>query len=148
MDDLEHAITSASRHLGVEAQLEEPDPTIVVWGPRNFRLPVLVGLLIAMMTGTGYLFFRPATAPPPEQVEMELRWSVQQVVTRVEVLRARTGRLPEAGDLFGVLTESVEYDAFGSQYLVTATAWGVSVTYDGSMPLDSWVDLATHSDSL
>ena len=66
------------------------------------------------------------------------------VVRRVETLRSERGRLPGAGDLYGLLSDAVVYLPEGNTYRVVGDRGGVRVVYDGSVPLDAWVREETY----
>ncbi len=146
MTDLDAAIRQASEHLGVQFEPEEDVTGVERLGPRSRRPIALLGFLLVVAAGSAYLSLRAPPHPPAARVEAELRSSVAHLVRRVEDLRVRSGRLPTESELFGFLGESIEYTPVDGFYLVTGEAWGVTVEYDGSMPLDRWVTLRLYED--
>lgn len=107
--------------------------------PRRLRARVGVGVLVALLlTAVGAMLLPPARQAPRE-VEADLRWAVAQVVGEVEAVRRRTGRLPTTEELHGLVSELVVYRADGDAYTVTAQRDGVRVLYDGTEPLEAWL---------
>jgi hypothetical protein len=96
-------------------------------------------LVVAALLGRTVWSLRARAEPPPARVEADLRWAVAQVVRRVEDLRSRTGRLPRAEELQGLVSDLVVYEPAGDGYRVRGQRGGVRVEYDGTVPLERWL---------
>lgn len=145
--DLLEAIEAAARQVGSTPGATQGTPVVVRLDglrPGRARVTLLVLLLVASVVGTAYLSYRPPGEPSAETVEADLRWAVAQVVRRVEGLRLQTGRLPDQGDLRGLVSDLVVYEPLGDGYWVFGQRGSVRVEFDGTVPLDTWERLRVY----
>ena len=95
----------------------------------------------------GYRLRTPATLSPVEQAA-DLRAEAAVLVREIEAYRDLQGRLPEPAAIAYLMDQGLSYrvvDPVVGRYEVTRTAGGVSVTYDGSLPVVLWVLLGETS---
>lgn len=110
---------------------------------RKFFL-VLTGVLVAagVAFGVGAVAQpEPETLPSASQAA-DLRVEASALIEQIEAYRTERGALPDASLLSPYLEEGYEYEVLNEEegrYLVRRTAGGVTVTYDGSVPLGLWV---------
>ena len=109
------------------------------------QTPVLLGSLVVLLlvgVWNAWLFSRPPEGLPAEAVALDLRYDVQFVVELVEDFRLDNGRLPTVEEMSEYLDEDLLYLVNGSSFQVTVFDGDIEVTYDGTVPLDSWVAVA------
>ena len=148
--EMQEAIAEAHDHLlAKEAVMakeaapapEQPVPKVSRKGRRG-RIALIASALVVVLAGVAYLGVSSFQSLPLPEQEADLRWAVGQAVTRIEAFRMEKGRLPAEEDLFGLLSEAVVYSVRGDGYLVTGTTGPIRVDYDGSVPLDIWLEQA------
>lgn len=101
---------------------------------------VLVALSVAVLTPR-LAPPAPASLPAREQAS-DLRAEVALLVEQIEAYRAERGELPPPSMLGPFLDEGYEYrilDRAEGRYEVRRAAGGVSVAYDGELPLGLWL---------
>lgn len=84
---------------------------------------------------------KPASLPVANQVA-DLRLEAAALIEQIEAYRTERGELPPPSMLSPYLDEGYEYhvvDENAGRYVVRRTAGGVTVTYDGSLPLGLWM---------
>jgi len=83
----------------------------------------------------------PPEVPPPAEVAQDMRVFVATLAREVEAFRAQEGRLPTANELTaeGLIEDDIDYVVDGDNYSITFVDVDVSVSYDGSVPVDTWV---------
>lgn len=137
------AIAEASAH--VRAGSEHP-PDRDGGEPTRGRklLWVAAGMVVAASVAVGV---REVARPEPAGLSMasqaaDLRREASALIEQIEAYRAERGQLPDPSLLAPFLDEGYEYeivDGAAGEYLVRRTAGGVTVTYDGSVPLGMWL---------
>ncbi len=110
-------------------------PSLVVW---------VVVVAVAVLAVAYYPTVRAPDTPPAPRLEADLRWAVANVAREVEAFRQRHGRLPEAADLHGLLSDAVTYESAQDLYHVIGSYGSVHVEYDGTQPLEEWEAERTH----
>ena len=138
-DEYDDALAEAVDHVAhtLEAQKEAEGLR-----SRKWYLPGLMASLIAFALVAAWnvwLITRPTPMLSPRLLEGGLRYEVGQLVREIEAHRAEHGTLPTPEDLAPFLDEIVGYTLDGGEYVVSVRHDGVSLTYDGSVPIDRWM---------
>ncbi len=103
------------------------------------------GLLVAV----GWSFLRIVGGPEELSDDIlleDLRRSAASLVEEIEAFRTEEGRLPDeaellAEELIGAdIDEGLEYVRTDDEYVVRLTEEVLVVEYDGSVPLDAWIN--------
>ena len=144
-DEWAAAVNSATDHVLQEAAA----------GRSRFRrrsnqatLLVLVGIAVSVVVG----FWTPQIIPTgPELLSQseqasDLRAEAAFLIEQIEAVKAETGTLPSPELLAPFLDEGYEYqvvNASSGRYVVRRSAGGVTVTYDGALPLGLWLLLGS-----
>lgn len=144
------AIASAEEHVragrpATAAGESEGDPS----GGRKL-LFVVAGVLVATAVAFGV---REVARPEPPSLaaasqSADLRREAVVLIEQIEAYRTERGELPAPSLLSPYLEEGYEYyvvDDAAGEYVVRRTAGGVTVTYDGSLPLGLWTLLGGRS---
>lgn len=138
------AISIAAAHVETEGSETdgrrggEESPT-----GRKFLL-VAAGVLFTASVAFGV---RQMSAPKPAGLPVatqaaDLRLEASALIEQIEAFRTERGELPDPALLSPYLDEGYEYhvvDREAGRYMVRRTAGGVTVTYDGSLPLELWM---------
>ena len=142
--ELLEAFALASEY--VEAVDRGLDPATTEERLRWRRSPVVwfVAVAVAVLAVVSYPTLRAPDTPPAPVLEADLRWAVANVVREVEAFRQRHGRLPEAADLHGLLSDAVTYEPAQDDYHVIGSYGSVHIEYDGTQPLEEWAAERTH----
>lgn len=138
------AIASATQHVRTEES--ESDEGRSAEAPTKGRkmLLVAVGVLVTVGIALGVQEItraEPAALPPATQAA-DLRQEASALIDQIEAYRTERGALPDPSLLSPYLSEGYEYhvvDEEEGRYVVRRTAGGVTVTYDGTLPLGLWV---------
>ena len=144
------AIASAAAHVRTEGS--ETDEDRGRNAPTKGRKIFLVaaGMVITVSVAFGVQRMtasEPATLPQASQAA-DLRREASALVDQIEAYRTERGTLPHPSLLSPYLSEGYEYhvvDEKAGRYVVQRTAGGVTVTYDGTLPLGLWVLLGGSS---
>lgn len=117
---------------------------------RDFYLVILgvlvtvaVAMLLPQLTAPA-----PAALPPRDQGS-DLREEVAVLVEQIEAYKVEHRALPDPEVLRPYLEGGYEYlviDPVQRKYAVRRSAGGVTVTYDGSLPLGLWLVLGGNSE--
>ena len=104
----------------------------------------LVGVLVTATIGavTVQLSDPPPASLSPTDQASDLRMEASLLVEQIEAYMEEEGTLPDPSALVPFLEEGYEYqviDRSRGLFLVRRTSGGVTVTYDGSLPLNLWV---------
>ncbi len=122
------------RHVAAEEAAERQKP--------RARGPVLAVAAVAfagVLAWDFYMFAQPPEPPPLEETTVDLRWLVADAVELIEGFRSENGRLPARADLGDLLPADIMYELRGDTYVVAAAEEGIRVEFDGSVPLQRWV---------
>lgn len=117
---------------------------------RDFYL-VLLGVVVAVAVALGIPRLagpEPAALAPRDQGS-DLREEVAVLVEQIEAYRRENGALPDPEVLRPYLEGGYQYwvtGTRGDEFVVRRTAGGVTVTYDGSLPLGLWLVLGGNSE--
>ena len=147
-DQWNEALSDAAAHVveraSAQAQVKEKAK------PRP-RGPILAGLSFLLVLVAGwdvYVLTRPPEGLPASEQEVDLRWTVAEVVEAVEDFREVEGRLPTGSELVEITDEEeVSYTVEGERFRVGLEVDGVRVEYDGSISLDAWTEQAPTASS-
>jgi len=140
LPDLSEAVSRASVHVkerGVAAQEAAERQK-----PRS-QAPALVGAAVifaAVIAWDVYAFSRAPAPVPTDELRVDLRWLVADAVGVIEGFRIETGRLPTRAELGDLLAEDLLYEVRGDSYVVAVAEGALRVQFDGTVPLDRWVD--------
>lgn len=121
--------------------------------PGQKALTLLAGLAMALSVAVATPRLAP-TEPrslPPREQASDLRAEVAILVGHIEAYRAERGELPPPSMLGPFLDEGYEYrilDREAGRFEVRRSAGGVTVAYDGELPLGLWLTIggATEDD--
>ena len=108
-------------------------------------LPLSV-VFLGIVMWDAYTITRPPRALPPIEQEADLRQYVAEIADAVDMFLVSEGRLPGLEEIAHLLGPAISYQLQGNDYVVTAEAGGVRITYDRSVSLDEWVLLRTTAD--
>lgn len=136
------AIQSAEAHVRADDSGSPPDDE----DDPTTRRKVLLGTTGVVVTLVVALGVQAATGPDPAgsspaTLAADLRLEAAALVEQIEAYRTERGELPEPSFLSPFLDEGYEYEVVNEEegrYLVRRSAGGVTVTYDGSLPLGLW----------
>jgi hypothetical protein len=137
--DWSEVVSKASEH--VQERRVAADEAAERQKPRA-RGPVLAAAAVVfagVLAWDLYMFAQPPEPPPLEEVTVDLRWFVADAVELIEGFRAENGRLPARADLGDLLPADIVYEIRGDTYVVAASEEGLRVEFDGSLPLQRWV---------
>lgn len=81
----------------------------------------------------------PGPLPPPEEQAYALRRNAGAVAKEVLAIRAADGALPGREQVANMLDDGLTYQRVGDGFRITNTDGEYVVTYDGSRPVDDWV---------
>lgn len=135
------AISQAQRHVESGGSVEDDGVgRPALRGPVLGLLGVLVAVSIAVVT-VQVSEPAPATLTATDQAS-DLRLEAALLIEQIEAYKEEQGMLPDAFMLAPYLAEGYEYqviDRARGVYIVRREAAGVTVTYDGSLPVNLWV---------
>jgi hypothetical protein len=137
--DIRSALAEAAR----VADLRDEAASVPGGAPRARTrwLPVATVALVLVVSWDVYVLTRPPETLPRAELEADLRIIVAAVVEEVDDFRATQGRLPRADEMADVLLdEGMSYTVEGERYVLVAEDGASRLRYDGSEPLDAWVE--------
>lgn len=98
------------------------------------------GLAFALViTWDVWRWVSPGPLPPPEEQAYALRRSVGAVAKEIIAIRTVEGALPSREQVAHMLDDALTYNRVGTGFLITNTDGVYVVTYDGSRPVDDWL---------
>lgn len=137
-------IASAAAH--VKSETAPGDGSGRPRRPGRGRKPLLVlaGVVMTAVVAFGVrgVAVGPPTALTPTDQAADLRLEASALIEQIEAYRTERGELPDPSLLSPFLDEGYEYHVINAQaqrYIVRRTAGGVTVSYDGSLPLGLWL---------
>ena len=136
----EDTLADARQKIVVDKEAADAAAAAQVKKPNTAFVATLAVILTLIIVADVYVAARMPDPLPPAEQEIDLRWIVADVVVEIEVFREEEGHLPTASDLDGLLDEVISFERIGDSYRVVGDAGNVRVEYDGSLPLDQWVN--------
>lgn len=133
-DALQDAFVHAQRRDDAAAASEGMEPR-----GRGRGLLIACALLTIVTAWDVFELTRSPEMLPPIEEEADLRTLAATAVQTIEDFRVVEGRLPTVDEVEAVVDEVVSYSISGAGYVVQAEGVHVSVRYDGSVPLETWV---------
>ena len=109
--------------------------------PKSRRGSVIVGglALTLVLAWDVWRFAGPGSLPTPDEQAFALRRSVAAVAKEALAIRAAEGVLPGRERVAHMLDDALTYRGVGDHLLITNTDGEYVVIYDGSRPVDEWV---------
>ncbi len=101
---------------------------------------IVASLALALVLAWAiWRWMSPGPLPPPEEQTYALRRTAGAVAREVLAIRTAEGALPSREQVVHMLDDALTYQRVGDGFLITNTDGAYVVTYDGSQPVDDWI---------
>jgi len=145
--DWGQTISDAVAHVGEPPSTTGGDddgaPRLGLAG-RGMLAVAVVGITV-VLSWSGWTLTHPTQLPPLSEQAYALRRSAGALIDEVQILRAEQGQLPSPEALADLLDDGLTYEPRGDGFRVENTDGDIVVVYDGTMPVEDWVDLGGYS---
>jgi len=107
---------------------------------KKWALGIMVAALIGVGAWDAWVFTRPPQLPSPEDQAYALRRTAGALAEEVLATHAAEGRWPGTVELAEYLGDGLTYEVEGEGFVVRNTDGEFVVAYDGSAPVEEWVE--------